>query len=238
MATIGQFAAAINAPRFRRSFRFKEDSDCMLDAKGMRTRAWRFVAGGIILALAVGFSGSLVERIRFGATSNDTLLRVEAELRARFDADASLLADVANRTSEHQDALRAALLDPTDQRLFEAVADALPPGQAGRIGVTVYDGASRPLAWAGRVSDLPKTLVTGLSAVVTVPGTLGPRMVRVEPVSLARGTGRDATIVVEQSLADPRQTPGPADAAVVPTSIVPVTVRTPFALRDVAPDIP
>ncbi len=210
----------------------------------MRGRAWRFVAGGIVVALGVGLSGGLVERMRFGATDTDTLQRVEAELRARFDNDAGLLTSIGTRTSARTDAIRAALVDPTDKQLFEAVSDALPAEQAGRIGVTVYDIAGRPVAWAGRVTDLPKTLTTGLAALVTVPGALGPRLVRVEPVALgprgraATSGGRDATVVVEESLADPRQTPGPPDTAVVPTSIVPVTVRTPFATRDIAPDIP
>jgi len=69
----------------------------------------------------------------------------------------------------------------------------------------------------------------------------GGKIVRVDPVSLNSrnvGVARDVTVVVEKSLADPRETPGPADTAVVPTSIVPVTVRTPFATRGVAPDIP
>jgi signal transduction histidine kinase len=207
----------------------------------MRTRPWRFVVGGIIVALAVGLSGGLVERIKFGATDDDTLVRVEAELRAQFDADSTLLTGVTSLAAG-KEAIRAALLDPTDKRLFEQVSAALPEGQAGVVGVTVYDGAGQPLAWAGRVSDLPKTLVTGLPALVTFRGALGPRLVRVEPVTVgprsSAAAARDATIVVEKSLADPRQTPGPADTAVMATSIVPVIVRTPFASRDVAPDIP
>src|SRR5215467_11970377 len=209
--------------------------------KQMRTRAWRFVSGGIIVALAVGLSGRVVERIKFGATDDDTIVRVEAELRARFDADSALLTGVATRAAA-KDAIRAALVDPSDKRLFVDVAAAVPEQQAGRVGVTVYDPAGRPLAWAGRVSDLPKTLTTGLPALVTFRGALGPRLVRVEPVSVnernAPTSTRDATIVVEKSLADPRQTPGPADTAIMPTSMVPVIVRTPFATRDVAPDIP
>jgi signal transduction histidine kinase len=213
----------------------------MLDMEAMRTRAWRFVSGGIIVALAVGLSGGLVERIKFGTTDDDTLVRVEAELRARFDADSALLTGIAARATS-KDAIRAALVDPSDKRLFDEVAAAVPERQAGRVGVTVYNPAGRPLAWAGRVSDLPKTLTTGLPALVTFRGALGPRLVRVEPVSVtprnAPASTRDATIVVEESLADPRQTPGPADTAVMPTSIVPVIVRTPFATRDIAPDIP
>ena len=206
----------------------------------MRTRAWRFVVGGIIVALAVGLSGGLVERVTFGATDDDTLVRVEAELRARFDADSAVLAGVT-ALAAGKEAIRAALLDPNDKRLFEQVGAALPQGQAGRVGVTVYDAAGRPLAWAGRVSDFPKTLITGLPALVTFRGALGPRLVRVEPVSAgprSASSTRDATVVVEKSLGDPRQTPGPADTAVMPTSIVPVIVRTPFVSRDTAPDIP
>ena len=202
----------------------------------MRTRAWRFVGGGIVVALAVGLSGGFVERSRFGASDAETLARVESELRGRFDTEAALLAGVGAATSAGQDVIRTALVDPTDKGLFDLVARSLPPEQAGRVGVTVYDGASRPIAWAGRVSDLAKSLITGPAALVAVPGTPGPRLVRIEPVSLnqrpASVLTRDATIVVEQSLADPQQTPGPADTAIVPTSIVPVTVRTPFAARD------
>ena len=208
----------------------------------MRTRAWRLVGGGIVAALAVSLSGGIVERARFGAADSETLVRVEADLRARFAADASLLAGISATTAAGQDVIRAALLDPTDKGLFDLVASALPPEQAGRVGVTVYDAASRPIAWAGRVSDLSKTTTTGPSALVAVPGALGPRLVRVEPVSFVqRGSTpatRDATIVVEQSLDDPQQTPGLADTAIVPTSIVPVTVRTPFSARAVAQESP
>src|SRR5204862_3619238 len=49
------------------------------------------------------------------------------------------------------------------------------------------------------------------------------------------GAARDATIVVEQSLADPQQTPGPADTVIVPTSIVPVSVRAPIPSRVTPP---
>ncbi len=208
----------------------------------MRTRAWRLVTAGLLLALAVGLSGPFVERLRFGATDEDTLVRVRDELRARFDTDIAMLAGVAARASARRDVIRTALLDPADKGLFALVADALPAAQAGRVGVTVYDGTARPIAWAGRVSDLQKSLITGQPALVTVPGALGPRLVRVEPVGMtarpAAASARDATVVVEQSLADPQPTPQPADTAIVPTSIVPVSVRTPFAPRETTPEPP
>src|SRR6185436_19632287 len=164
----------------------------------MRTRAWRLVAAGIVVALAVGASGRLVERARFGVSDAETLARVEAELRGRFDADSATLADIAARTAAARDVIRAAL-DPAERRLFELAASVLPAELAGRVGVTIYDAAGRPIGWAGRVSDLPPSLVNGLPALVTVPGYLGPRLVRVEPVDLNERGGapaRDATIVV------------------------------------------
>ena len=155
----------------------------------MRTRAWRLVGAGILLALAVGVSGRLVERFRLGATDADTLVRVEAALRGRFEADAARLAAVASRVAAERDVVRAAALDPAEKRLFDLVARALPPEQAGRVGVTVYDAASRPIAWAGRVSDVAKALITGSSTLVAIPGALGPRLVHIESVSFTpRGT--------------------------------------------------
>src|SRR5438132_1354112 len=111
----------------------------------MRTRAWRLVSAGIVVALAVGMSGRIVERVRFGAADAETLARVEAQLRGRFDADAAMLAGVPARV---------------------------------------------------------------------------------------------ASVVVEQSLADPQPTPAAADTAIVPTSIVPVIVHTPFSTRDGVPEPP
>ena len=112
--------------------------------------------------------------------------------------------------------------------LFDIVSDALPADQAGRTGITVYDTANRPLAWAGRVIDLAKQRVSGPAALFVAPGALGPRLVRVEPVVDPNRPGslRDATIVVEQSLAGLQPTPGlAADTAVVSTSLAPVTIR-------------
>src|SRR3954471_6573019 len=101
----------------------------MLEAIPMRTRAWRLVGGGIVLALAVGVSGRVVERLRFGAADADTLARVKAELRARFETDAAALAAVASRTAAGRDVIRATLVDPTEKGLFALAADALPSEQ-------------------------------------------------------------------------------------------------------------
>ena len=121
--------------------------------------------------------------------------------------------------------------DPaTVTRLFDIVSEALPADQAGRTGITVYDTAERPLAWAGRVLDLAKERISGPSTLFVAPGALGPRLVRVEPVvDPGRPGARAATVVVEQSLSGLQPTAGLASGvAVVSTSLVPVSIRTEF----------
>src|SRR5580765_29861 len=203
----------------------------------MRTLAWRLVAGGLLIALAVAASGGAIERARFGSTDDEALARVETELRGQFDRSARALGDLAAAVGGDPSVIRAALRDRTEsRRLFDVVSSALAQQQAGPTGVTVYDTSNRPLAWAGRVSDPAKQLVSGPEALVMVPGAFGPRLVRVEPVE-DRGhhdLARDATIVVEQSMADLQQAPGLADTAVLATSLAPATLRTPVMARGTA----
>jgi signal transduction histidine kinase len=206
----------------------------MLEALLMRMLAWRLFAGGLLIALVVAASGGAIERARFGSTDDAALARVEAELRRQFDDSARSLADLAARVRSDSSVIRAAVRDRTETRpLFDVVSNALAESRAGPTGVTVYDATDRPLAWAGRVSDLAKQLVSGPTALVMVPGALGPRLVRVEPVEDAghHELARDATIVVEQSMAEVQQAPGLADTAIVSTSLVPATIRTPINVR-------
>jgi len=200
----------------------------------MRMLAWRIVAGGILVALAVAASGGAIERARFGATDDAALAGVEAELRRQFDDSARSLADLSARVRSNSNVIQAAVRDRTETRpLFDVVSNALAEAQAGPTGITVYDASDRPLAWAGRVSDLAKELVSGPTTLVMVPGALGPRLVRVEPLEDAsqHDLARAATIVAEQSMADGQQGPGLADTAVVSTSLVPATIRTPITVR-------
>ena len=90
---------------------------------------------------------------------------------------------MAARVTASRTAIQLAQRDPaTATQLFDVVSEALPAEQAGRTGITVYDTAGRPLAWAGRVLDLAKERIGGPAALFVAPGALGPRLVRVEPV--------------------------------------------------------
>src|SRR5436190_14526459 len=120
------------------------------------------------------------------------------------------------------EAARSAPRDQTGiRRLFDLAASVLPDNDARRTGVTIYDTTPAPIAWAGRVSDVPKQRVQGPAALVIVPSALGPRLIRVEPVA-ATGV-RAATVIAEQSLGLTEEAPGLVDTFVMQTSVVPVT---------------
>ena len=108
--------------------------------------------------------------------------------------------------------------------------------EAGRSGLTLYDALGAPLAWAGRVADLPKERVQGPRTLFIAPSALGPLLIRIEPV--VRDGARAATVVAEQSLGTlegaPRLT---EEAFLLPTTLVPVTVRARAAGTSAAGDV-
>jgi len=183
----------------------------------------RIVRAGIAAALVAGAAGYGFERARFGPSDQSALDRVQAEVRDRFDKSAGGLGAIAARLAAAPEAASSAPRDQTGiRRLFDLAASALPDNDTRRTGVTICDTTAAPLAWAGRVSDLPKPRVQGPPALVIVPSALGPRLIRVEPVS-ANGV-RAATVVVEQSLGLTEEAPGLVDTFVMQTAVVPVTL--------------
>jgi signal transduction histidine kinase len=194
----------------------------------MRSVVWRLVGAGALAALTAAVAGRVLERARYGSNDEDALARVEAELRRRFDASAETLRTIASRVVANPDIIAAAARDSAGAgRLFAVVSAAVPEEQAGRTGVTIYDAAGNvPLAWAGRASDLPKERINGPAALVVAPGALGPRLIRIDPVfDRRRPPSREATIVVEQSLAGIQSTPALGDTFVVSTALAPVRIH-------------
>ena len=178
---------------------------------------------GVAAAIVAGAAGYALERARFGASDQAALARVEAELRGRFDASAAMLGSIAGRVAADSVVGTAAMRDQAGVRhLFDLAAATLPADDAGRTGVTIYDAAGSPLAWAGRVSDLPTERVQASAALLIAPGALGPRLIRVEPV--IRGGARLSTVVVEQSLGTTQESPGIGDTFHLTTSMLPVTL--------------
>jgi signal transduction histidine kinase len=203
----------------------------------------RIVRAGLAAALVAGVAGYALERVRFGASDQSAVERIRAEIRDRFDRSAGSLVAIASAVAAHPE---TAVDAPRDQagirRLFDIAAAALPADDSRRTGVTIYDTAVAPLAWAGRVSDLPKQRIQGPPALLIAPSALGPRLIRVEPVTTAGA--RASTVVAEQSLGLTEEPPGLAGTFVMQTSVAPVTLRvsttepiaaTPFPFHFVVP---
>ena len=192
------------------------------------TSLTRVAGAGLAAALVAGIGGRALETVRFGAADADAAARIHAELQQRFDHSAETLLSMAARAGGARSAIRAAPRDSAAlNRLFDIAEGVLPNDDRARMGITVYDAAGAPIAWAGRVSDLPRPRVNGPPALFVAPGALGPRLVLVAPLvdpSLREGP-RSATIVVEQVLADLGGPRGAGDTFIVATSLVPVTLR-------------
>jgi len=191
---------------------------------------------GLVAALVAGAGGYAIERVRFGPSDRSAFEGVQAEIRDRFDRSAAGLGAIASSVAADPEAAVNAPRDPAGiRRLFDLAAAALQPDLARRTGVTIYDTAAAPLAWAGRVSDVPKERVQGPRALIIAPSALGPRLIRVEPV-VADGV-RAATVVAEQSLGMTEAAPGLVDTFVMQTSTVPVTLRISTAAAPAPPSL-
>ena len=185
----------------------------------------RIVRVGAAVALLVGLSGWVLGRARFGASDEAALAKVQTELQQRIDAGAATLGGLSERITREEAAIRRM---PRDQaairRLFDIVGDAIGDGESGRTGITIYDSDSTPLAWGGRVLDLPRERLDGPAALLVASGAFGPSLIRVEPVP-AFPAPRIATVVVEQALGQLQSAPELSDTFLLPTSLVAVRVR-------------
>jgi hypothetical protein len=183
----------------------------------------RTVGAGLLAAAVVAFGGMALERVRYGASDEEAIARVETEIQQRFNEAETYLATLAGRAAAETDLIRAAPRDPAAAaRLFDALDAALPEDQ-GHTGITVYDAADTPIAWAGRVADPPKALDEPASLILTV-GALGPRLVRIQPVVVTPGT-RLGTVVAEQILEPIDRAPTLGARFILNTALAPVTLR-------------
>jgi hypothetical protein len=191
----------------------------------------RIARAGIAAALAAGLVGVVMERARFGSSEEAMVARIQDELRDELDAAAETLGTIAARITATPEQLRVASRDPAMARaLFDQASAALEDQEAGRTGVTVYGADTTPIAWAGRVFDVPRARLEASSSLFVSPGAIGPRLIRIQPLVDRAATGRGValpagTIVVEQSLARVEGRADQPDTFVLSTSLVPVTLR-------------
>jgi len=237
--TTGQLAAVRSPPRFNSSFRsnrFHYSTRVSCDLQPLVSGSPTFVksiariaAAGLLTAGVVGAGGFLLERARLGPTDQAAVQRIEDELGRRFAQTAEALTARALRVRANPDTIANAPRDTAAARsLFQALSAELTPDLAGSAGITVYNARGNPLAWAGRVSDVPRDRIDGPSVLFVSLDPLGPRLVRVEPVPdpLRAGAPRLATIVAEQLVVERTDVAtSVSDTFRLPTSVVDVNVR-------------
>lgn len=201
---------------------------------------------GLLAALAVAAIGAQAARWHFGGTTDEAAIaRIAADVNERFGTTAQLLASRATVVRPPIEVLRRASTDSAAARelfhLFDRALEQTPNG-----GITVFDALEAPLAWSGRVSDLPRERIVGTTALFAVLDARGPRLVRVEPLADAAATPspRIGTLVLEQRIEGAETSSGLSDTFSLSTTIVDVAIRPrqsaaaarspyTFAVRDV-----
>src|SRR5262249_37938686 len=105
------------------------------------------------------------------------------------------------------------------------------------LAVTAYGSGSRPLAWAGRPSELPRDRLDGDEAWFIAQGALGLRLVYVKPVNDADGR-RVGTVAAEQSIRPPARSGAVVrtDQFSYPGELAPVTLELAFEDIRTTPD--
>jgi signal transduction histidine kinase len=202
-------------------------------------RLARMALTGMVCVLAVLAAGRITERLALGQDDAAVRARVERDVREAFGVMSRGLQEVARSVAD-ADTLVAASSDEENaaRKLFDAAqAAAVAQTSDVELAVTAYAPGGRPLAWAGRPSELPKDRLEGDEAWFIAQGALGLRLVYAMPVNDAAGN-RVGTIAAEQSI----RPPSPSGAATrtdqfqFPGEIVPVSLELAFEDIRATPD--
>ncbi|MEO8682920.1 MAG: hypothetical protein ABI665_27985, partial [Vicinamibacterales bacterium] len=191
----------------------------------------RLLVGGLVAASAIWLAGLALERSRFGADLTATRARLAGEVNAQFATLGSRL-DVAVR-SITADATTVRSAEQGDMAATRAIFDQVTAGvnvaDGSDLAITVYGSSNQPVAWAGRAEDVPGARLTGPDPLFLAPSSQGLQLVRVRPLVDAAAGGRHVgAIVAAAPLSREGQPPNAGTPFVLPTTLVPVTVRPQF----------
>jgi signal transduction histidine kinase len=191
---------------------------------------------GCAAAALIAAVGAGLESARFGWSSSAAAARLERDVRDRFDARVQEVRGLAERVASDTAASVALAQSQPDALpiLFDQLTALAPAGAGGATAaVTIYlrqpEGQYKILAWSdGPAENVLADRLAGDASLFVVPGTLGLRLVGVQPI-LANGH-RVAVAAVETVLA-PALGVGPATGMYrLDTVFGPVTARFPGGL--------
>ncbi len=191
----------------------------------------RLALTGLVCVLAVMAIGRISERMVMGPDEASARRRIEGNVRGAFGVMSRGLQVIARGVADPAALVAAARDDEgAARKLFDAAqaAAVAHPGDV-ELAVTAYAAAGRPLAWAGRPSELPKDRLEGDEAWFIAQGALGLRLVYVMPVNDASAT-RVGSIAAEQSIRPPNASgaAGQADQFQFPGQLTPVSLELAF----------
>jgi signal transduction histidine kinase len=202
-------------------------------------RLARIALTGMVCVLAVLVAGRITERLVLGQDDAAVRARVERDVREAFGGMSRGLQEVARSVADAGTLVAASSDDENAARkLFDAAqAAAVAQTSDVELAVTAYAPGGRPLAWAGRPSELPKDRLDGDEAWFIAQGALGLRLVYAMPVNDAAGN-RVGTIAAEQSIRPPSPSGAAtrADQFQFPGEIVPVSLELAFEDVRATPD--
>ncbi|HEV8316764.1 MAG TPA: HAMP domain-containing sensor histidine kinase [Vicinamibacterales bacterium] len=146
-------------------------------------RLARILGVGLACGLLVWAGGRALEYLRLGGDQDALRARVETEVREAFDGMARSLHAMAEPLATANGFQAAAEGDTVAARqLFDAAEGALGGKESSELAVTAYSAGGRPVAWAGRPSELPPDRLQGPEAWFIAQGALGLRLVYVTPI--------------------------------------------------------
>ena len=163
--------------------------------------------------------GRIAEIAVLGSDESAARARVQANVRASFDAMARELRLMALGLADPQTVAAAADGDPlASRRLFAAADAALAQAQGADYALTAYAIDGRPLAWDGRPSELPLDRVEGEEAWFFTRSALGLRLVYVAPVATPAANALARWLPNGRSIRRWRRLPTPRSFDIEPAS--------------------
>jgi signal transduction histidine kinase len=159
------------------------------------------------LSLLLGGVGAGWELARFGLDTAATSAHLESEVRRKVADEIRTVESLGRRVAGEAALVGDATADRDElPRLFARLFELAAPVGASRTSVTVYvptgpAGGYRVLAWsAGPAEDLASDRLSGPAALFVAPGTVGLRLVFVQPME---DGGRRVGVAAAESVLSP-----------------------------------